>query len=186
LLLEMVRGVGAPAKQKRTCDLRRSAAHGLSLGSDYQPRGEGKMTSNELPGLEEMAAEMRGLEEMAALARARAQAPNADEPSQKDATATEHPNVESGPVEPAVASPTSDQAARENEPTVTNPAPSPLASLDSDTAIRLRWVLRDIRGKRTKLSPADPDDLRTLVEMALVEMRGNVPVLTNQGHWVLD
>jgi cell pole-organizing protein PopZ len=64
------------------------------------------MTSNELPGLEEMAAEIRGLEEMAAaLARARPQATNADEPSQKDATVTEHLNVESGPVEPAVAAP---------------------------------------------------------------------------------
>jgi hypothetical protein len=145
------------------------------------------MTSNELLGLEEMAAEMRGLEEMAAaLARARAQAPNADEPSQKDATATENLNVESGPVASAVTAPTSDEAARDNEPTITNPAASPLASLDSDTAIRLRWVLRDIRGKRTKLSPADPDDLRTLVKMALVEMRDNAPVLTNEGHWALD
>jgi hypothetical protein len=145
------------------------------------------MTSNELLGLEEMAAEMRGLEEMAAaLARARPQATNADEPSQKNATATENPSVESGSVESAVAAPTSDEAARDNEPTITDPAPSPLASLDSDTAIRLRWVLRDIRGKRTKLSPADPDDLRTLVKMALVEMRDNAPVLTNEGHWALD
>jgi hypothetical protein len=145
------------------------------------------MTSNKLLGLEEMAAEMRGLEEMAAaLARARPQATNPDEPSQENAAATEKRSHESGPVESAVAAPTSDEAARDNEPTITNPAANPLASLDSETAIRLRWVLRDIRGKRTKLSPADPDDLRTLVEMALVEMRGNVPVLTNQGHWALD
>ncbi len=32
--------------------------------------------------------------------------------------------------------------------------------LDMDTAIRLRWVSRDIKGKRTRLSPVRPDDLR--------------------------
>jgi len=46
--------------------------------------------------------------------------------------------------------------------------------------------LRDIKGKRTKLTPVSPDDLRTLVEMGLVEMRDDVPVLTNEGHRVLD
>ena len=30
---------------------------------------------------------------------------------------------------------------------------SPLGGLDLDTAIRLRWALRDIKAKRTKLSP---------------------------------
>jgi hypothetical protein len=63
---------------------------------------------------------------------------------------------------------------------------SPLAGLNRDTAIHLRWVLRDIKAKRTKLSPVSLDDLRILTEMGLVEMRDDVPVLTNEGHRVLD
>jgi hypothetical protein len=63
---------------------------------------------------------------------------------------------------------------------------SPLVGLDQGTAIRLRWTLRDIKGKRTKLSPVSPDDLRTLIEMGLVETRDEVPVLTNEGHRAID
>jgi len=62
----------------------------------------------------------------------------------------------------------------------------PLAGLRLDTAIHLRWVLRDIKGNRTKLSPVDPDDLRTLIEVGLVEMRDDEPVLTNEGHRAID
>jgi hypothetical protein len=47
-------------------------------------------------------------------------------------------------------------------------------------------VLRDIKGKRTKLSPVNLDDLRTLIEMSLVEIRDEVPVLTNEGERALD
>jgi hypothetical protein len=47
-------------------------------------------------------------------------------------------------------------------------------------------VLRDIKGKRTKLSPVNLDDLRTLIEMGLVETRDKVPVLTNEGERALD
>jgi hypothetical protein len=61
-----------------------------------------------------------------------------------------------------------------------------LAGLGIDTAIRLRWVMRDIRGKRVKLSPVNPDDLRTLIEMGLVEMRDNIPALTHNGDRALD
>jgi hypothetical protein len=63
---------------------------------------------------------------------------------------------------------------------------SPLAGLNLDTAIHLRWVLRDIKGKRTKLSPVSPDDLSTLIEMGLIEMRDEVPALTNEGERALD
>jgi hypothetical protein len=63
---------------------------------------------------------------------------------------------------------------------------SPLAGLSVETAIHLRWVLRDIKGNRTKLSPVSPDDLRTLIEMGLVEMRDDEPVLTNEGHRAID
>ena len=61
-----------------------------------------------------------------------------------------------------------------------------LARLDLDTAIRLRWVLRDIKAKRTKFMPVNADDLRTLIEMGLIEMRDEVPVLTNEGERALD
>jgi hypothetical protein len=57
-----------------------------------------------------------------------------------------------------------------------------MPNLDLDTAIRLRWALRDIKGKRTKLTPVSPGDLRTLIEMGFIEMRDEVPVLTNEGE----
>jgi hypothetical protein len=53
-------------------------------------------------------------------------------------------------------------------------------------AIHLRWVLRDIKAKRTNLSPVSPDDLRTLIEMGLVAMQDDVPQLTDEGHRTLD
>jgi hypothetical protein len=37
------------------------------------------------------------------------------------------------------------------------------ASLGLDNAIRLRWALRDIKGKRLNLTPVAPNDLRTLI-----------------------
>jgi hypothetical protein len=61
-----------------------------------------------------------------------------------------------------------------------------MAGLDLDRAIHLRWVLRDIKARRMKLSPVSPDDLRTLIEMGLVEMRDDVPVLTSKGDRALD
>jgi hypothetical protein len=57
-----------------------------------------------------------------------------------------------------------------------------MPNLDLDTAIRLRWALRDIKGKRTKLTPVSAGDLRTLIEMGFIEMRDEVPVLTNEGE----
>ena len=46
--------------------------------------------------------------------------------------------------------------------------------------------MRDIKAKRTKLSPVNQDDLRTLIEMGLVEMRNDSPALTNEGHRAID
>lgn len=57
--------------------------------------------------------------------------------------------------------------------------------VDPIRAIDLRWTLRDIKAKRT-MFPVDPDHLRTLVEMGLVEMRDGVPAITNAGHQILD
>jgi hypothetical protein len=69
---------------------------------------------------------------------------------------------------------------------MTNSPDLQMPHLDVDTAIRLRWALRDIKGKRTKLMPVSPDDVRTLVELGLIEMRDDAPVLTNDGERALD
>jgi len=55
------------------------------------------------------------------------------------------------------------------------------ARADRDRAVALRWALRDIKNNRLKGSPVDQDDLRILIEMGLVEMRSDAPVLTNAG-----
>lgn len=63
---------------------------------------------------------------------------------------------------------------------------SPWAELDLDTSIRLRWALRDIKGKRTKLTPISPSDLKALTEMGLIEMSNDAPLLTNEGHQAIN
>ena len=55
------------------------------------------------------------------------------------------------------------------------------APADRDRAIILRWVLRDIKASRLKLSPIDQHDLRDLIDMGLVELRNDAPALTNAG-----
>lgn len=60
-----------------------------------------------------------------------------------------------------------------------------LADLELDRAIRLRWTLRDIRAKRTILSPVSPHDLTILAQMGLIEMRDDAPVLTSKGDRAL-
>ena len=79
-----------------------------------------------------------------------------------------------------------DKAPLASQGTMAEQTSSPWAGLDLDTAIRLRWALRDIKAKRTKLTPVSPGDLKTLVEMGLVEMRYDAPLLTNEGHQALD
>ncbi len=61
-----------------------------------------------------------------------------------------------------------------------------LASLGLDNAIRLRWVLRDIKGNRFKLSPPSQEDLRTLIDMGYVEMRNDQPFVTSAGIDEMD
>lgn len=60
------------------------------------------------------------------------------------------------------------------------PGVDPLRSID------LVWTLRDIKAKRTRLLPPDQDHLRELVELGLVELQDDVPVITSAGHQVLD
>jgi hypothetical protein len=97
------------------------------------------------------------------------------EPSQTNAIATEKTTVDSVSVK--------------LESAMATPAPEadlPMRNLDLDTAIRLRWALRDIKAKRTILTPVSPTDLTSLIEMRLVEMRDDALMLTNKGHQTLD
>ena len=72
--------------------------------------------------------------------------------------------------------------AAENAPTMTEQPRSVLDGLSLDTAIRLRWALRDIKARRTKFSPISQNDLMALIELGLIEMQQDVPQLTNEGH----
>jgi hypothetical protein len=63
---------------------------------------------------------------------------------------------------------------------------SPFAKFDLTRAIALRWALRDIRGQRLKLSPVADSDLRVLIELGLVEMQNDVPILTAAGRTTLE
>src|SRR4051794_21400411 len=68
---------------------------------------------------------------------------------------------------------------KEHEPTMAARAKAVLAGLNHDSAIRLRWAMRDIRGKRTKFSPVSENDLAALVDFGFVEMREGIPTLSN-------
>jgi hypothetical protein len=61
-----------------------------------------------------------------------------------------------------------------------------LAELGLDTAIRLRWAMRDIRGERTKMSPVSENDLAALIDLGFVEIREGLPRLTGLGVLMLD
>jgi hypothetical protein len=63
---------------------------------------------------------------------------------------------------------------------MTEPKPG-LAGLELKDAVRLRWTLCDIKSKRTEIIPVSPNDLRILVDMGLVEMRGEAPIVTPAG-----
>jgi hypothetical protein len=67
-----------------------------------------------------------------------------------------------------------------------NDGQSPFAHLGLEQAIALRWALRDIRAKRCKLSPVDPGNLQTLIEMGLVEVRNEDLELTQAGLDVIS
>jgi hypothetical protein len=91
-------------------------------------------------------------------------------------------NVEPAAKTVAVAAP----ADTESAVTRAQQAKSLLAELDLNTAIRLRWVMRDIRSKRTKLSPVSDNDLTALMDLGLVEMREELPRLSALGVLALD
>jgi Mn-dependent DtxR family transcriptional regulator len=64
--------------------------------------------------------------------------------------------------------------------------PTPFAQLSLERVIALRWMLRDIKARRLKLSPVSAADLATLAELGLIEMRDDAPVLTQAGDRALD
>ena len=62
----------------------------------------------------------------------------------------------------------------------------PFAEFGLERAVVLHWALRDIKAKRLKLSPVSESDMATLIDLGLVEMQDDVPVLTPAGHDALD
>jgi hypothetical protein len=86
-------------------------------------------------------------------------------------------------VEPAMVDPTTDAQSAVRS---AKQAKSLLAGLDMYTEIRLRWAMRDIRGKRTKMSPVSENDLAALIDLGFVEMREGIPALTDFGVFALD
>jgi hypothetical protein len=60
------------------------------------------------------------------------------------------------------------------------------AQFSLERAIALRWMLRDIKARRLKLSPLSAADLAALTELGLIEMRDGAPVLTQAGDRALD
>ena len=86
----------------------------------------------------------------------------------------------------AIATRVDDQRTPASHGTMAEQTSSLWTGLDLDTAIRLRWALRDIKAKRTKLTPVSPSDLKILMEMGLVEMRDDAPMLNNEAHQALD
>jgi len=60
--------------------------------------------------------------------------------------------------------------------------PRSLHDLPVDIAIRLRWVLRDIRAGRLKLIAPSSDDLRSLAELGLVTVDDDKLIMTEAGY----
>ena len=110
--------------------------------------------------------------------------PSVDRPIAEKAACEAVVNEPAG--EEANATRVDDQPTSAPQGTMAEQTSSLWAALDLDTAIRLRWALRDIKGKRTKLTPVSPSDLKTLLEMGLIEMRDDAPTLTTGGHQALD
>ena len=59
---------------------------------------------------------------------------------------------------------------------------NPLQDLDLETTIRLRWVLRDIRSRRTKLMAPNREDLALLEQRGLITMDDGERVLTDAAN----
>jgi len=62
--------------------------------------------------------------------------------------------VSESEIEEAIATRVDDQATSASQGTMAEQTSSLWTGLDLDTAIRLRWALRDIKAERTKLRPS--------------------------------
>lgn len=60
-----------------------------------------------------------------------------------------------------------------------------LHDLDLETTIKLRWVLRDIRSRRTKLMAPGNDHLALLEQLGLITMNDGEPLLTDAANSVI-
>ena len=98
-------------------------------------------------------------------------------------TSVDQPTIDEAVSEASV---TETAGAGENTTTMADQPRSVLDGLNLDAAIRLRWALRDIKARRTKFSPISQNDLMALIELGLIEMRDDVPQLTNEGHRAID
>jgi hypothetical protein len=99
------------------------------------------------------------------------------------ATSAVQPIIDQAVVEPGVIE---TAGSGENTTTMADQPRSVLDGLNLDTAIRLRWALRDIKARRTQFSPISQNDLMALIELGLIEMRDEIPVLTYQGDRAID
>jgi hypothetical protein len=59
---------------------------------------------------------------------------------------------------------------------------TPFADFSLERAIALRWTLRDIKGKRLRMSPVSESDIAILSQLGLIEIQDDAPVLTQAGH----
>ena len=98
-------------------------------------------------------------------------------------TSVDPPTVDEAVSEASV---TEIAGAAENTTTMADQPRSVLDGLNLDTAIRLRWALRDLKAGRTEFSPVSQNDLTALIELGLIEMQDDVLQLTNDGHRALD
>jgi len=98
-------------------------------------------------------------------------------------TSSSEPSGEEPPIRAAIIEPPKDVG---DPVTIAEQARAALGALGLDTAIRLRWAIRDIKAKRTKLSPIDPNDLAALIDLDFVEMRDGTPMLTRTGNLAID
>jgi len=141
-------------------------------------KGDGEMKTDKLREIRKIAAQIFS---------DRSQASTVAEPSRTTSGDQDNASVVSDPAKPEFTAATPGaEGERGNEMATSDQPHSPLAGLGLESAIHLRWVLRDIKGRRTKISPVSPDDLGTLIEMNLVEMRDDVLVVTNEGDRALD
>jgi hypothetical protein len=60
----------------------------------------------------------------------------------------------------------------------------PFDRMELEAAIRLRWVLRDIRAGRLTMLPASPEDLATLTSLGLIEINDNIPRIARGGQFI--